>query len=33
MEKKSIGDFLAALRKSNGLTQQDIADKLNVSNR
>lgn len=33
MEKKSIGDFLAALRKSNGLTQQDIADKLNVSNK
>ncbi len=33
MEKKSIGNFLAALRKSNGLTQQDIADRLSVSNK
>ncbi len=33
MEKKSIGSFLAVLRKSNGLTQQDIADKLSVSNK
>jgi transcriptional regulator with XRE-family HTH domain len=33
VEKKSIGNFLAALRKSNGLTQQDIADRLSVSNK
>ncbi len=33
MEKKSIGQFIAALRKANGMTQQDIADRLNVSNK
>ena len=33
MEKKSIGTFLAALRKANGMTQQDVADRLNVSNK
>ncbi len=31
--KKSIGQFIAALRKANGMTQQDIADRLNVSNK
>ena len=25
--------FFAALRKANGLTQQDVADRLNVSNK
>ncbi len=33
MEKKTIGSFIAVLRKSNGLTQQEVADKLNVSNK
>lgn len=33
MEKKSIGSFIAALRKSNGMTQQEVADRLNVSNK
>ena len=33
MEKKTIGTFIAALRKANGLTQQELADKLNVSNK
>ena len=28
-----MGSFIAALRKANGLTQQDIADRLNVSNK
>lgn len=32
MEKK-MGSFMAALRKANGLTQQQVADKLNVSNK
>ncbi|HHX77178.1 MAG TPA: helix-turn-helix transcriptional regulator [Firmicutes bacterium] len=33
MEKNTIGSFLAALRKSRGMTQQDVADYLNVSNK
>ena len=33
MEKKTIGQFIAILRKANGLTQQELADKLNVSNK
>ncbi|MCL2821198.1 MAG: helix-turn-helix transcriptional regulator [Oscillospiraceae bacterium] len=33
MEKKSIGSFMAVLRKAQGLTQQDVADRLNVSNK
>ena len=33
MEKKSIGAFLAVLRKANGFTQQEVADRLSVSNR
>ena len=33
MEKKTIGQFIAVLRKANGLTQQDLADCLNVSNK
>ncbi len=33
MEKKSIGKFIAVLRKSKGMTQQDVADRLNVSNK
>lgn len=33
MEKKTIGTFLSALRKANGMTQQEVADILNVSNK
>lgn len=33
MEKKSIGSFMAALRKAHGMTQQEVADRLNVSNK
>ncbi len=33
MAKKSIGEFIAALRRANGMTQQDVADRLNVSNK
>lgn len=33
MTKNSIGQFIAALRKANGMTQQEVADRLNVSNK
>jgi len=33
MEKKTIGGFLAALRKANGMTQKDLAEQLNVSDK
>lgn len=33
MAKQTIGEFLATLRKANGFTQQEIADRLEVSNR
>ncbi len=33
MEKKTMGSFLSALRKTNGMTQQDVADRLGVTNR
>ena len=33
MEKKSIGTFLAALRKANGYTQEEVAQRLFVSNK
>ncbi|MCL2140272.1 MAG: helix-turn-helix domain-containing protein [Dehalococcoidia bacterium] len=33
MEKRTIGSFIATMRKSKGLTQQDLADKLFVSNK
>ena len=33
MEKKTIGVFIAALRKANGLTQRELAEKLNVSDK
>lgn len=33
MEKKTIGNFIAALRKANGLTQKELAEKLNVSDK
>lgn len=33
MEKRTIGSFIAALRKANGLTQKDLAEKLNVSDK
>ncbi len=33
MEKKTMGAFLSALRRAEGLTQQEVADRLAVSNR
>lgn len=33
MEKKTIGQFIAVLRKANGLTQKQLAEKLNVSDK
>lgn len=33
MTKQSMGEFLATLRKDVGLTQQEVADKLNISDR
>ena len=31
MEKKTIGAFIAVLRKAIGMTQRELAEKLNVS--
>ncbi|MBR3694280.1 MAG: helix-turn-helix transcriptional regulator [Erysipelotrichales bacterium] len=33
MEKKTIGKFIAVLRKANGMTQKELADKLLVSDK
>ncbi len=33
METKTIGSFIAALRKANGMTQKDLAERLNVSDK
>ena len=33
MERKSIGTLIAALRRANGMTQKDLAEKLNVSDK
>ena len=33
MERRSIGSFIAALRKANGLTQRELAEKLGVSDK
>lgn len=33
MERKSMGAFIAALRKANGMTQKELAEKLNVSDK
>lgn len=33
MERKSIGSFIAALRKANGFTQKELAEMLNVSDK
>ena len=33
MEKKTIGQFIAALRKANGMTQKELAGQLNVSDK
>ncbi len=33
MEQKTIGAFIAVLRKANGMTQKDLAEKLNVSDK
>ena len=32
-EKKTIGAFIAVLRKANGMTQRELAEKLNVSDK
>ena len=31
--KQPIGEFLATLRRANGFTQQEVADRLGISNR
>ena len=33
MEKKTIGKFIAALRKTNGMTQKELGEKLFVSDK
>ena len=33
MEKKTIGKFISALRKANGMTQQELGEKLFVSDK
>jgi len=33
MEKRTIGTFIAALRKANGMTQRELAERLNVSDK
>jgi transcriptional regulator with XRE-family HTH domain len=33
MEKKTIGSFIAALRRANGMTQKELAEKLYVSDK
>lgn len=33
MDRKSIGAFIAALRKANGMTQKDLAELLHVSDK
>lgn len=33
MEKKTMGSLIAALRKANGMTQKDLAERLNVSDK
>ena len=33
MEKKTMGSFLAALRRANGMTQKELAERLNVSDK
>ena len=30
---EKMGDFIAALRKSKGLTQKEVAERLNISNK
>ncbi|MBQ7100197.1 MAG: helix-turn-helix transcriptional regulator, partial [Clostridia bacterium] len=33
MERRTIGGFIAVLRKANGMTQKELAEKLNVSDK
>ncbi len=33
MERKTIGGFISTLRKANGMTQRELAEKLNVSDK
>ena len=33
MEKKTMGSFIAALRRASGMTQKELAERLNVSDK
>ncbi|MBR6634168.1 MAG: helix-turn-helix transcriptional regulator, partial [Clostridia bacterium] len=33
MERRTIGGFIAVLRKANGMTQRELAEQLNVSDK
>lgn len=33
MEKKTLGEFISILRKTNGMTQKELADLVNVSDK
>lgn len=33
MEKRTMGSFIAALRRANGMTQRELAERLNVSDK
>ena len=33
MDNKAIGSFISTIRKSKGMTQQELADKLGVTNK
>ena len=33
MEKKTIGSFIATLRKANGMTQKELADELGLTDK
>lgn len=33
MDQKKTGSFIASLRKKKGLTQQELADRLSISNK
>ena len=33
MERKSIGSFIAALRRANDMTQKELAERLSVSDK
>ena len=33
MERKTLGSFISVLRRASGMTQKDLAEKLNVSDK